>query len=107
MEPRAVPTSCRSTVLWGSEHVAVMWATAEKKAEWLKLQSPMDSRILPTKMRNGKRDRAWREAADDSSEATYSDWPIKGPRTAGWVMDFLSGQGERAADSNQHSAISG
>ena len=43
-------------------------------------------------MLNGKRQRLWPEACADSSEVALADWPIKGPRTTSWCLQWLNQQ---------------
>jgi len=92
LEPRQVPESRRSAVLWGTEYVFIIWMTVDEKEAWLKLQAPVDSRILAVRQRGGRRDREWVDASDGSVETSYSDWPVKGPRTVSWCMEFLQTQ---------------
>eukprot|EP00928_Gymnodinium_smaydae_P088185 TRINITY_DN72308_c0_g1_i1.p1 TRINITY_DN72308_c0_g1~~TRINITY_DN72308_c0_g1_i1.p1 ORF type:complete len:236 (-),score=25.15 TRINITY_DN72308_c0_g1_i1:17-724(-) len=50
--------------------------------------SASDARILPIQIRNGERHRTWAEAVDMCKEEAFNDWPVKGPRTMGFCLDF-------------------
>ena len=38
---------------------------------------------------DGKRRRELRDGVDQASETVWTDWPIKGPRTARWVAQYI------------------
>ena len=59
-------------------------------AGWVSALRPLDARILPARQRaSGKRGRTYEEAVRDSSQEHYADFPVKGPRTALWCVEFL------------------
>ncbi|OLQ10940.1 Calpain-15 [Symbiodinium microadriaticum] len=49
-----------------------------------------DARTLAVRYgSDGKRRRELRDGVDQSSETAWTDWPIKGPRTARWVAQYI------------------
>ena len=48
-----------------------------------------DARTLEVIENRGKRWREFLSAVDDSVQQPFADFPLEGPRTAGWCLDFL------------------
>ena len=58
-----------------------------------------DARLLGLDVVAGVRDKLqWRDVAAKVSEVTFNDWPIPGPRTAKWCVDFINRRGGGAID---------
>jgi len=66
--------------------------------EWKNRRAPLDARIMRVRTLQGKRFREIKDAAADMAEVTFDDWPLKGPRTAGWCITFLASQPGGAAE---------
>ena len=61
-----------------------------------------DARLLPILIDSaGRRYRSTRSAAELSSEMSFADWPIEGPRTTGYVLGELAKTGLVAAARHQ------
>lgn len=53
-----------------------------------------DTRILGMSTNAGKRRKLqWRELCMKAQEENFSDWPVPGPRTVRWCLDFLNRRG--------------
>ena len=53
-----------------------------------------DARILPIRRSaGGSRSRSWASLAEDSRAEAFGDWPIAGPRSTAWCLDFLKREG--------------
>ena len=75
--------------------------------EWLRLQqeaasrnngtagpSAQDARVLAVEtLRTGERSRTFASAVASMEQIEMSDWPIRGPRTALWLMRFIQTYG--------------
>jgi len=58
-----------------------------------------DARLLGLDVLSGVRDKLqWRDVAGKVSEVDFKDWPIPGPRTAKWCVDFINRRGGGAID---------
>ena len=58
-----------------------------------------DARLLGLDVVAGVRDKLqWRDVAAKVSEVSFNDWPIPGPRTAKWCVDFINRRGGGAID---------
>jgi hypothetical protein len=56
-----------------------------------------DARTLAVRYGNdGKRRRELRDGVEISTESAWADWPIRGPRTARWVCQYISSNGGSA-----------
>ena len=52
-----------------------------------------DARILDVAERHGRRARDWIDVASHCQEIVMKDWPIEGPRSALWCVQFLDDSG--------------
>jgi hypothetical protein len=55
----------------------------------VKSQSSSDARTLPIMTTASGRHRDFRELSEMCEEEVFDDWPLKGPRTASWCLQFL------------------
>jgi hypothetical protein len=101
LKPAEVPPMKKALVQWGSEAVAVEWVPEDGWKEWAHVKSPLDSRLLRIRMRGAKRFREWREGVEETSQASFPDWPLKGPRTSQWCLEYLNKQPGGAQDHHQ------
>jgi hypothetical protein len=53
------------------------------------------------KLGHGARCRDWRDTMEDSNVQAFPDWPLKGPRTASWCIDYLNKQPGGPQDHHQ------
>ena len=59
--------------------------------QWRSEVRPVDARILPAAvLPGGKRGRRFADAVAMVSEEAYADWPVAGPRTVLWCLQFLA-----------------
>jgi hypothetical protein len=65
---------------------------------WRARRDPLDARIMRIRTRHEKRHRDWKDISDDTTTEEFKDWPVKGPRTAAWCVDFLTKQVGGAED---------
>lgn len=73
----------------GTERVFAEFVPPEEEETWKAKMLPPDCRVQEIRCVNGTRMREWREAVDESTTVSFSDWPLKGPRTAEWCLRFL------------------
>eukprot|EP00971_Amphidinium_carterae_P118249 2342609-Amphidinium_carterae.2 len=53
-----------------------------------------EARVLPiVKSKEGLRRRTLQQVATESREVEMADWPLQGPRTAGWCLSYLVREG--------------
>ncbi|CAE7199591.1 unnamed protein product, partial [Symbiodinium natans] len=53
-----------------------------------------DARTLAVRYNaEGQRRREFREAVEKSTESAWTDWPVRGPRTAKWVGQYIANNG--------------
>ena len=51
---------------------------------------PTDARVLPLRFSKiGKRLRLWGDVAESIQEVSSEEWPVSGPRTTSWVVQFF------------------
>ena len=61
--------------------------------------SGSDARVLGVMYEpGGARRREWKSVSDSAAESAMGDWPIEGPRTAGWVAAFIARRGTAPRD---------
>ena len=61
--------------------------------------SGSDARVLGIMYEpGGARRREWKSVSDSAAESAMGDWPIDGPRTAGWVAAFIARRGTAPRD---------
>ena len=54
-----------------------------------------EARVLPVqRTKAGTRHRSWGSVQEDSSQVEGDDWPVPGPRTVGWCLEFLRKGGD-------------
>ena len=53
-------------------------------------QPAEDARLLPIREMGGRRHREWSSVGDVCTEIEMKQWPIEGPRSAIWVVQFLA-----------------
>ena len=59
--------------------------------QWRSEVRPVDARILPAAvLPGGKRGRRFADAVAMVSEEAYADWPVAGPHTVLWCLQFLA-----------------
>ena len=92
---------------FNGEEVALEWVRTVDFEEWLRLQqeaasrsngtagpSAQDARVLAVEtLRTGERSRTFASAVASMEQIEMSDWPIRGPRTALWLMRFIQTYG--------------
>lgn len=100
--PDVVPDSLKQLLEWDGEEVFCMWVAESDFEQWKQQKAPLDVRILKVQGSSSKRNRNWEAILADSSETHFADWPLKGPRTTGWVMDFL---GQQPGGAKEHHAL--
>ena len=62
---------------------------------WKKDLRPLDARILAVaQLPGGKRGRRFVDAIELLAQEPFTDWPISGPRTAMWCLQFLGRLGQ-------------
>lgn len=53
-----------------------------------------DARVLPLRRTaGGLRLRTWTSVEEDGHEEPFEDWPLRGPRSTSWCLDFLKREG--------------
>ena len=80
----------------GGVSVAVELVGDDTLETWKRDLRPIDARILAVAhLPGGKRGRRFVDAVGQLAEEPFGDWPVSGPRTAMWCLQFLgrSGQG--------------
>ena len=59
-----------------------------------RLEIEDEARVLPLRRSAaGTRVRTWATMSDDVREEPFADWPVGGPRSASWCVDFLMKEG--------------
>jgi hypothetical protein len=88
----------KGVVLWDGQPVFVEFVDDAQVDGWRKSRALSDARILRIKTQHGKRYREFRDSVADMNEIEFSDWPLRGPRTASWCLTFLAQQPGGAAE---------
>ena len=89
---------CKEIIDWDDEPVLIEFVPDDEYENWKSRKAPLDSRILRVKTTGSKRHRDWSDVLKDSAEVRMADWPLKGPRTAQWCVEFLAKQAGGAID---------
>ena len=81
-------------------HVTVFaeFVDEELYPAWRARRDPLDARVMRIRTRHEKRHREWKDISDDTTTEVFRDWPVKGPRTSAWCVDFLTKQAGGAED---------
>ena len=58
--------------------------------EFIAAEGEYDARVLPVRRGpSGVRSRTWREVVEEVSETPFEDFPMEGPRTVRWCVEFI------------------
>eukprot|EP00972_Heterocapsa_arctica_P091027 13430891-Heterocapsa_arctica.AAC.1 len=90
--PNVIPAGRKAIVDWDGELIYCEWVDEDNLNDWKKKKAPLDARIMKITTQGGKRSRVWADAVSDVNCQQFADWPLKGPRTANWCVDFLANQ---------------
>ena len=94
----AAPTSMlthgnRGITLVKGQPVFCRRASLADAAAWRQEEAPggssSDARTLPIQFSGGARGRPWSTVEEACQQEEYADFPVTGPRTAGWCLRFL------------------
>eukprot|EP00929_Paragymnodinium_shiwhaense_P120149 TRINITY_DN92043_c0_g1_i1.p1 TRINITY_DN92043_c0_g1~~TRINITY_DN92043_c0_g1_i1.p1 ORF type:complete len:385 (-),score=64.26 TRINITY_DN92043_c0_g1_i1:316-1470(-) len=88
----AVPDHGRGVGQVDGVPTMLRWVTDDEVEDWRMRERPVDARILKIKTKGDRRHREWRDLVADVGQAEFGDWPVAGPRTAKWCLDFLDKQ---------------
>ena len=77
-----------------TETAFAQYATEASYQEFMDGAVADDVRILPIRRSAGaSRTRSWASLAEDSRAEAFGDWPIAGPRSTAWCLEFLKREG--------------
>jgi len=90
-EARAFFAQMPTAVAAGGDQAAVVQAppTALAGAAAAGTAAVEDARVLKISYLAGVRRRNWSDVVDECEEEDFPDFPVPGPRTAGWCLQFL------------------
>ena len=58
--------------------------------EFVAAEGEYDARVLPVRRGpSGTRSRTWRDVVEEVSETQFDDFPLEGPRTVRWCVEFI------------------
>jgi hypothetical protein len=87
-------------VFLGVETFVEFVSDAELSA-WMTKRMPLDCRVLRIKTRHGARCRSWQELCEDIAKQAFAGFPLTGPRTTPFCVEYLNRQPGGAADRHQ------
>ena len=91
----------RAVILYRGVELFVEFVPDGSETAFCERRAPLDVRIQRIKMRHGERFREFRDVANDSQLETFGDWPLEGPRTGQWCVEYLTRQGTGALEHHQ------
>ena len=80
--------------LGGGQFVFAQQVAPEDHQEWCDRALADEARVLPLRRSaKGDRSRSWSSVAEESTEEAMADWPLEGPRSTHWCLQFLKKEG--------------
>ena len=88
---QGVPRAGRYAIQeYGGTHIPCYNLGDDDLEEYVAAEGEYDARVMAVRRGpGGTRSRTWREVVEDIGETPFEDFPLEGPRTVRWCVEFI------------------